>query len=103
MTMVVKLGSSIVAAEGGELRTDVLDGVCAQVADLEGRGERVVMVTSGGIARGRGRRGPPEGGSRGGGGCGGCRSARARWTSCRPPRRSARETSFAPTRRGSRR
>jgi glutamate 5-kinase len=53
MTMVVKLGSSIVAAEGGELRSDVLDGVCAQVADLEGRGERVVMVTSGAIARGR--------------------------------------------------
>src|SRR6478736_10271256 len=52
MTMVVKLGSSIVAAEGGELRADVLDGVCAQVADLEGRGERVVMVTSGAIARG---------------------------------------------------
>src|SRR6478752_6167320 len=53
MTMVVKLGSSIVAAEGGELRADVLDGVCAQVADLEGRGERVVLVTSGAIARGR--------------------------------------------------
>jgi glutamate 5-kinase len=53
MTMVVKLGSSIVAAEGGELRSDVLDAVCAQVADLEGRGERVVMVTSGAIARGR--------------------------------------------------
>src|SRR6478672_11017649 len=52
MTMVVKLGSSIVAAEGGELRADVLDGVCAQVADLEQGGERVVMVTSGAIARG---------------------------------------------------
>ena len=53
MTLVVKLGSSIVAADGGELRTDVLDRVCAQVAELEGRGERVVMVTSGAIARGR--------------------------------------------------
>ena len=53
MTLVVKLGSSIVAAEGGELRTDVLDRVCGQVAELEGRGERVVMVTSGAIARGR--------------------------------------------------
>jgi glutamate 5-kinase len=52
MTLVVKLGSSIVAADDGELRTDVLDSVCAQVAELEQEGERVVMVTSGAIARG---------------------------------------------------
>ncbi|HUC08433.1 MAG TPA: glutamate 5-kinase [Solirubrobacterales bacterium] len=52
MTLVVKLGSSIVAADDGSLRTDVLDSVCAQVAALEQRGERVAMVTSGAIARG---------------------------------------------------
>ncbi len=52
MTLVVKLGSSIVAADDGELRTDVLDSVCAQVSGLEREGERVVMVTSGAIARG---------------------------------------------------
>jgi len=52
MTLVVKLGSSIVAADDGELRADVLDSVCAQVAKLEQEGERVVMVTSGAIARG---------------------------------------------------
>jgi glutamate 5-kinase len=52
MTLVVKLGSSIVAADNGELRTDVLDSVCEQVAELEQGGERVVMVTSGAIARG---------------------------------------------------
>jgi glutamate 5-kinase len=52
MTLVVKLGSSIVAADDGELRVDVLDAVCAQVAMLEQAGERVVMVTSGAIARG---------------------------------------------------
>jgi glutamate 5-kinase len=52
MTLVVKLGSSIVAADDGELRVDVLDSVCAQVAELEQGGERVVMVTSGAIARG---------------------------------------------------
>jgi glutamate 5-kinase len=52
MTLVVKLGSSIVAADDGELRADVLDSVCAQVAGLEQAGERVVMVTSGAIARG---------------------------------------------------
>jgi glutamate 5-kinase len=52
MTLVVKLGSSIVAADDGELRVDVLDSVCAQVAKLEQGRERVVMVTSGAIARG---------------------------------------------------
>ena len=35
MTLVVKLGSSIVAADDGELRADVLDSVCEQVAELE--------------------------------------------------------------------
>ena len=52
MTLVVKLGSSIVAADDGELRVDVLDSVCEQVAGLEQGGERMVMVTSGAIARG---------------------------------------------------
>ena len=52
MTLVVKLGSSIVAADDGSLRGDVLDAVCEQVAALEKEGERVVMVTSGAIARG---------------------------------------------------
>ncbi|MBW8058727.1 MAG: glutamate 5-kinase [Solirubrobacterales bacterium] len=52
MTLVVKLGSSIVAAADGELRDDVLGGVCEQVAALERDGERVTMVTSGAIARG---------------------------------------------------
>ena len=52
MTLVVKLGSSIVAADDGALRADVLDSVCEQVAALEQGGERVAMVTSGAIARG---------------------------------------------------
>ena len=52
MTLVVKLGSSIVAADDGDLRADVLDSVCEQVAALERDGERVVLVTSGAIARG---------------------------------------------------
>jgi glutamate 5-kinase len=52
MTLVVKLGSSIVAADDGELRAAVLDSVCEQVAALERGGERVVLVTSGAIARG---------------------------------------------------
>src|SRR6058998_1513494 len=52
MTVVAKLGSSIVAADDGTLRSAVLDSVCGQVADLHGGGENVVLVTSGAIARG---------------------------------------------------
>ncbi len=52
MTVVVKLGSSIVADEHGEVRADVLDSVCAQVAELHHGGEDVAMVTSGAIALG---------------------------------------------------
>jgi glutamate 5-kinase len=52
MTVVAKLGSSIVAGEDGALRTDVLDRVCPQVAELHGGGENVVLITSGAIARG---------------------------------------------------
>jgi glutamate 5-kinase len=50
--VVVKLGSSIVADDGGELRADVVDGVCGEVARLHDAGDDVVMVTSGAIARG---------------------------------------------------
>src|SRR5919204_2693635 len=52
MTVVAKLGSSIVADTGGELRADVLDQVCAQVAELHRGGEDIALVTSGAIARG---------------------------------------------------
>jgi glutamate 5-kinase len=52
MTVVAKLGSSIVADEGGVLRGDVLDAVCEQVAALHGGGENVALVTSGAIALG---------------------------------------------------
>jgi glutamate 5-kinase len=52
MTVVVKLGSSIVADESGEVRAGVLDSVCEQVAELHHGGEDVAMVTSGAIALG---------------------------------------------------
>ena len=52
MTVVAKLGSSIVAGEDGALRSDVLDRVCSQVVGLHSGGENVVLVTSGAIARG---------------------------------------------------
>src|SRR5687767_952863 len=50
--VIIKLGSSIVADERGELRADVLDGVCGEVARLHEGGDDVVLVTSGAIARG---------------------------------------------------
>jgi glutamate 5-kinase len=52
MTVVAKLGSSIVADDDGALRSAVLDSVCEQVAELHHAGENVVLVTSGAIARG---------------------------------------------------
>ena len=52
MTVVAKLGSSIVADDDGALRAAVLDSVCEQVAELHHAGENVVLVTSGAIARG---------------------------------------------------
>src|SRR3989440_5424516 len=51
-TIVVKLGSSIVADDRGEVRLDVLSQVCDQAAELHKQGDSVVMVTSGAIARG---------------------------------------------------
>ncbi|HVE66956.1 MAG TPA: glutamate 5-kinase [Solirubrobacteraceae bacterium] len=51
-TTVIKLGSSIVAADDGSVREDVLRAVCGEVADLHERGDDVVIVTSGAIARG---------------------------------------------------
>jgi glutamate 5-kinase len=52
MTVVVKLGSSIVADDAGEVRASVLDSVCGQVADLHRQGENVALVTSGAVACG---------------------------------------------------
>src|SRR5256714_5907930 len=51
-SVVVKLGSSIVADESGEVRRDVLAHVCAEVAECYRRDDQVVIVTSGAIARG---------------------------------------------------
>jgi glutamate 5-kinase len=50
--VVVKLGSSIVAEESGELRLSVVARICEEVAALHRAGVDVVVVTSGAIARG---------------------------------------------------
>ncbi len=53
-SVVVKLGSSIVARDRGEVRTEVLSRICDEVAELHRAGRQPVIVTSGAIARGMG-------------------------------------------------
>jgi glutamate 5-kinase len=52
--LVIKLGSSIVVDERGEVREDVLGGICDQLAELHHGGRSPIVVTSGAIARGMG-------------------------------------------------
>ena len=51
-TVVVKLGSSIVADDAGEVRHEVLGALCEQVAARRTAGDEIVIVTSGAIAHG---------------------------------------------------
>src|SRR6201995_5047091 len=53
-TLVVKLGSSIVADDRGEARIDALGRICDELVALHRDGREVVVVTSGAIARGMG-------------------------------------------------
>jgi glutamate 5-kinase len=50
--LVLKLGSSVVADDAGEVRAEVLAAVCDQAAELHAAGRDVVIVTSGAIACG---------------------------------------------------
>ena len=52
--LVVKLGSSIVADGRGEVRADVLGGICDELAELHHARRELIVVTSGAIARGMG-------------------------------------------------
>jgi len=52
--LVVKLGSSIVVDEHGEVRLDVLGRICDELVELHRAGRAVIVVTSGAIARGMG-------------------------------------------------
>lgn len=51
-TTVIKLGSSVVVDEQDGLRREVLQRVCDEVVQRSNAGERVVVVSSGAIARG---------------------------------------------------
>ncbi len=53
--LVVKIGSSLLVDEdSGKLRQDWLDALCDDVAAVHGRGQEVLIVTSGAVAIGRG-------------------------------------------------
>ena len=52
--LVIKLGSSIVADDRGEVRADVLGRVCDELSQLHHAGRPLIVVTSGAIARGMG-------------------------------------------------
>ncbi len=52
--LVVKLGSSLVADDRGEVRTEVLGSICDQLSELHRAGRPLIVVTSGAIARGMG-------------------------------------------------
>jgi glutamate 5-kinase len=58
-SVVVKLGSSIVADDRGEVRTEALSRICDEIAELHRAGREPVVVTSGAIARGVGVMGLP--------------------------------------------
>jgi glutamate 5-kinase len=50
--VVVKLGSSVIAEDSGELRLSVVARICEEIAALHRDGVDVIVVTSGAIARG---------------------------------------------------
>jgi glutamate 5-kinase len=52
--VVVKLGSSIVADDRGDVRAEVLGRICDELGALHAAGKPLIVVTSGAIARGMG-------------------------------------------------
>jgi len=51
--LVVKIGSALLVGDKGEIRRAWLEALCEDVAQARGRGQEVVVVTSGAIAIGR--------------------------------------------------
>jgi glutamate 5-kinase len=53
-TVVIKLGSAVLTNADGDLDLPVMRNLCAEVAGLLHRGRKVIVVTSGAVAAGRG-------------------------------------------------
>jgi len=60
--LVVKIGSALLVDPEGQVRRDWLAGVVADIAERQGRGQRIAVVSSGAIALGARRLGLPRGG-----------------------------------------
>lgn len=52
--VVIKVGSQVLCGADGLIQDDVVEGLCAALADQIGRGRQVVLVSSGAVALGRG-------------------------------------------------
>ena len=52
MRVVVKIGSSSLTDDRGQIRADVIASVVAQLAAARARGHEVILVTSGAVASG---------------------------------------------------
>ena len=50
--LVIKIGSTLLVSDDGQLNQSWLDGLCQDVAELRGQGTSVVLVSSGAIALG---------------------------------------------------
>lgn len=52
MSVVIKVGSNVATDEQGAVRTEIVESIVAQAAELHAGGTSVVLVTSGAISRG---------------------------------------------------
>ncbi|MCC8190052.1 MAG: glutamate 5-kinase, partial [Planctomycetes bacterium] len=59
-TLVVKVGSSLLASIAGGLDTAFIARLVGQVADLTDKGRRIVLVSSGAVAAGTAEMGLPS-------------------------------------------
>ncbi|MGN3973841.1 glutamate 5-kinase [Tsuneonella sp. SYSU-LHT278] len=60
--LVIKVGSALLVERVGTLRREWLAALCGEIAEARGRGQQVVVVSSGAIALGAGRLGLSGGG-----------------------------------------
>ena len=58
--IVVKLGTGVLTSGIGQLNTERIAGICAQVAALRAQGSKVVVVSSGAVGLGMGALGLPK-------------------------------------------
>lgn len=54
LTLTIKVGSNVLAGKGGSLNVERMASIVAQIAQLHAQGHRVVLVSSGAMAAGRG-------------------------------------------------